>query len=272
MPEPEHQTTRRRRANRGRVFGSMRILCAVFFVLALALAPAGAQASPPEIFTSLEAPPTPEEVRQAFARGVRTFEMDFDKPGATEAIAEVRKLGGRAVAYHVGGGGGRAWGSVKAGEFVRKYNTPEEFTALTADVARLVAMGASLIHFDNTHRMSGKRLEAIVDAIQAGGAGFVAKNNPSKWRLVMKRRPDLRPAYAVIEEAMTDEDLTQEAYELHERGVPVYIVGFRKVIDKGAEGVTDDYAKEYAVNNPWATVLLMDDEQAYDSRTGVFVH
>lgn len=252
--------------------GSLHLLSALLIFAGLVLAPSDARAGPPDIFTSLEAPPTPREVRDAFARGVRTFEMDFDKPGAAEAMAEVRKLGGRAVAYHVGGGGGRAWGSVKAGEFVRKYDTPEEFEALTGDVKRLVAMGAALIHFDNTHRMSGKRLEAIVDAIRAGGAGFVAKNNPSKWRLVMKRRPDLVPAYAVIEEAMSDEDLTQEAYELHERGVPVYIVGFRRVIDKGAQGVTDAYAKEYADNNPWATVLVMDDEQAYDSRTGVFVH
>jgi len=98
--------------------------------------------------------------------------MDFDKPGVAEAIAEVRKRPDRTTPDHVCGGGARARASVKAGEFVRKYEIPAQFADPTADVERLVAMGASLIHFDNTHRMSGKRLEAIVDAIRAGERGL----------------------------------------------------------------------------------------------------
>jgi hypothetical protein len=222
------------------------------------------------LFTSLEAPPTPDEVAAALASGVATFEMDLDSPGAADAVKAVKAGGGRVTAYHVGGGGGRAWGSVKAGEFVRYYDKPEEFLSLTEDVRRLVVLGADLIHFDNTHRMSGKRLEAVADAIKAGGAGFVAKNNPGKWRLVMQRRPDLTPAYAVIEDAMFDADTTQAAYDLYDKGVDVLIVGFRKALDKNAQAVADDYAAAYKAVNPWATVLLMDDEARYDSRTGRF--
>ena len=80
----------------------------------------------------------------------------------------------------------------------------------------------------------------------------------------MKRRPDLKPAYAVIENAMHDGDETQEAYHLHEKGVPVFIVGFRKPMD--GEPVTDEYAAEYRKANPWAKVLLMDDESSYEGR------
>lgn len=239
-------------------------------VLVGVIAPLFAGEQPQQIFTSLEAPPTPEEVKVALAGGVRTFEIDLDAPGAAAAVAEIKAGGGRVTAYHIGGGGGRAWGSVKAGEFVRYYDEPKAFLLLTADVRRLVTLGADLVHFDNTHRMSGKRLEAVADAIRAGGAGFVAKNNPEKWRLVMKRRADLVPAYAVVEDAMFDAEATQAAYDLHEKGVAVYIVGFRKALDKGGQSVSDDYAAAYKAANPWATVLLMDDEARFDSRTGRF--
>ena len=209
-------------------------------------------------------------MRTALAEGVRTFELDLDSPGADEAVKAIKTGGGKVTAYYIGGGGGRAWGSVKAGEFVRYYREPKEFLALTEDVRRLVGLGADLVHFDNTHRMSGKRLEAIADAIRAGGAGFVAKNNPDKWRLVMERRRDLVPAYAIVEDAMFDRDETQAAYELNAKGVPVLIIGFRKTIDKGGQAVSDEYAVAYKAANPWATVLLMDEEARFDSRTGRF--
>ncbi len=224
-----------------------------------------------DLFTSLETPPTAAEVQAAFAAGVRIFDMDLDNPGAPEAVREIRKLGGRVSAYHIGGGGGRAWGSVKAGEWVRKYDSPRDFLALTQDVRRLVAQGADYIHFDNTHRFSGRRLESVADAIVAGGAGFVAKNNPSKWALTMKRRADLKPAFALIEDALFDADETQQAYSLHARGVPVYVVGFRTPIEAGTPGVNDAYAQAFADNNPWARLLVIADERAFDSRTGTWV-
>ena len=227
-------------------------------------------AAPPEIFTSLEAPPSPAEVAALLARGIRTFEMDLDKPGAREAVDAIHAGGGKVGGYHIGGGGGRAWGSVRAGEFVRYYREPKEFLALTADVRRLVGLGADVIHFDNTHRMSGRRLGSIAAAITAGGAGFVAKNNPDKWRLVMKRRADLVPAYAIVEDALFDADETQAAFELALKGVAVYIVGFRKPLEAGAYPVTDAYAAEYKRVNPWCTVILMDDEHAFDSRMARF--
>lgn len=227
--------------------------------------------APADIFTSFEAPPTPAEVVDAIRSGIRIFEMDFEKPGAAEAIAAVRQAGGKVTAYHIGGGGGRAWGGVRTGEWVRRYDTPRDFQALTADVKQLVAEGADAIHFDNTHRFSGRRLEAIADAIVAGGAGFVAKNNPEKWNLAMKRRPDLRPVYAIVEDAMFDAEATQAAYDLAARGVPVYIVGFRQPIDPKGATVSDDYATAYRVANPWAKVLLMDDERQWDSRLGRFI-
>lgn len=245
---------------------ALTLLVGTSFVGALIAAAAAAG----ELFTSLEAPPTPEEVRTAVAAGVRTFELDFDTAGAAQSVTAIKAAGGRVTAYHVGGGGGRAWGSVKEGEFVRKYDEPAAFAALTADVRRLVALGADAVHFDNTHRMSGKRLEAVAEAIRAGGAGFVAKNNAGKWRLVMKRRPDLVPAYAIVEDAMFDADETQASYDISAKGVRVYIVGFKKTIDARGQAVTDDYAAAYKAANPWATVLLMDDERSYDSRTGRF--
>lgn len=237
-------------------------------MLAGVLAAGGARA---EIFSSLEGPPTSEDIAKARAAGIEIFEFDLDADGAAAAVAAVKRAKGRVTAYHIGGGGGRAWGSVKAGEWVRRYDTPRDFLALTEDVKRLVKLGADYIHFDNTHRFSGRRLEAIADAIVAGGAGFVAKNNASKWNLVMKRRADLRPVYAVIEDAMFDADETQHAANLSGRGVPVYIVGFKKPIDATKYAVTEAYAREYAGNNPWARVLVMDDERVYDSRTGGFV-
>ena len=125
---------------------ALTLLVGTSFVGALIAAAAAAG----ELFTSLEAPPTPEEVRAALAAGVRTFELDFDTPGASEAVAAIKTGGGRVTAYHVGGGGGRAWGSVKSGEFVRRYDEPKSFLALTADVRRLVELGADAVHFDNT--------------------------------------------------------------------------------------------------------------------------
>ena len=249
---------------------SLRRLAVAVVLLAGSWAALGTAAAT-DLFTSLETPPSVADIAKALSDGVRTFDFDLDAAGAEAAVAAVKAAGARITAYHVGGGGGRAWGSVKAGEWVRRYDSPRDFLALTAEVKRLVSLGADAIHFDNTHRMSGRRLESIADAIVAGGAGFVAKNNADKWRLVMRRRPDLKPAYAVIEDAMFDADETQAAADLHAKGVVVYIVGFRKTIDDKGQPVTEAYAKAYAANNPWARLLLMDDERAYDSRTGVWV-
>ena len=207
----------------------------------------------------------------ALARGVTIFDFDLEKPGAAEAVVAIKKAGAKITAYHIGGGGGRAWGSVRTEEWVRRYDSPRDFLALTENVKYLVSLGADYIHFDNTHRFSGVRLASIADAIIAGGAGFIAKNNPDRWNLVMKRRVDLVPAYAVIEDAMFDADETQAAAELYKRGVAVYFVGFRKPIDPKVPAMTDDYARAFATNNPWATILIMDDERAWDSRTGVWV-
>lgn len=241
-------------------------LAGVVIAAALFLVPARA-----DIFSSLEGPPTAADIATARAAGIEIFEFDLDAPGAVEAARLVKAAGGRVTAYHIGGGGGRAWGSVRTGEWVRRYDSPRDFLALTEDVRRLVGLGADYIHFDNTHRFSGRRLESIADAIVAGGAGFIAKNNASKWNLVMKRRADLKPVYAVVEDAMFDADETQAAADLSGRGIAVYIVGFKIPIEKGKAGVTEDYARAYAKANPWARVLLMEDERAFDSRTGQFV-
>jgi len=216
------------------------------------------------IFTSLEQPPSVDEAKAAMRNGVRIFDFDLNQGDTAKTVSEIKRNGGKITAYHVGGGGGRAWGGKAEGEEVRKYDKPEDFEALKADVQDLVKKGADYIHFDNTHRLSGRRLEQIAATIKEAGAGYVAKNNPEKWNLVMKRRPDLKPAYAVIENAMHDGDETQEAYHLHEKGVPVFIVGFRKPMD--GEPVTDEYAAEYRKANPWAKVLLMDDESSYEGR------
>jgi hypothetical protein len=225
----------------------------------------GTAVDAPEIFTSLEAPPTADEARKAIAAGVKHFDVDI-RTADPASIAEIKKAGGKITAYHVGGGGGRDWKGLSPDEEVNKFDTPETLGKLTADTKALVAKGADYIHFDNTHRMSGKRLEQVADAIVAGGAGFVAKNNPSKWNLMMRRRPDLKPAYAVIEAAMHDADETQAAADLAHRGIPVYVIGFKKTL-KGDGEVDADYAADYQAKNPWAHVILMEDEKAYEGRT-----
>lgn len=253
-----------------RVVAQVILFCFVIAGVALGLGAGVATAAPPEIFTSLETPPTVEQVESALARGVTFFDFDLDKPGAAEAIVAIKKGGAKITAYHIGGGGGRAWGSVKTDEWVRRYDSPRDFLALTQDVKYLVSLGADYVHFDNTHRFSGRRLESIAGAIIAGGAGFIAKNNPDRWNLVMKRRADLVPAYALIEDAMFDANETQAAAELFKRGVAVYFVGFRKPIDPKVPAMTDDYAQAFATNNPWCSILVMDDERAWDSRSGVW--
>ena len=93
------------------VFASIALLCLVLGV-------SFAAAAPPEIFTSLEAPTTLEDVEKALARGITIFDFDLDKPGAAEAIVAIKKGGGKITAYHIGGGGGRAWDS-RTGVWVR---------------------------------------------------------------------------------------------------------------------------------------------------------
>lgn len=240
-------------------------------VLLLGIILAALPALARDIFFSLEAPPTAAEVAQAVSAGVRIFDFDIEQPGADEAITAIKQAGGRITAYHVGGGGGRAWGSVKAGEQVRKYMEPEDLQALTEDVKRLVARGADAIHFDNTHRMSGKRLEAIADAIVAGGAGFVAKNNPDKWRLVMKRRADLVPVYAVMEDLLRDPDDTEAAERLHGNGIAIYAIAFRSPVKADSALIEEAEARSWQRAHSWAQLLFIDDERAFDSRGGKWI-
>lgn len=220
-----------------------------------------------DIFTSLEKPPSLDEAKAAMAKGIKRFDFDLDHPEAAAAAKAIKAAGGKITAYHVGGGGGREWKGLSQNESVNKFDTPEALAKLTDDVKSLVARGADSIHFDNTHRMSGKKLEQIADAIKAGGAGFVAKNNADKWNLVMRRRPDLKPDYAVIEAAMHDADETQAAADLAHRGVETYIIGFKKPLNPSTPAVSADYAKLYQERNPWAHVLLMENEEAYEGRT-----
>ena len=220
---------------------------AILLILASLAGPHIARAAPPELFTSLETPPTLDDVVAALARGVTIFDFDLEKPGAAEAVVAIKKAGAKIAAYHIGGGGGRAWGSVRTQEWVRRYDSPRDFLSLTQDVKFLVSLGADYIHFDNTHRFSGRRLESIADAIVAGGAGFVAKNNPDRWNLVMQRRADLKPAYAIMEDVMADTDDTQAAADLHKLGIAVYIVGFRKPIDASANGLNVPFAMGHQV-------------------------
>lgn len=220
------------------------------------------------IFTSLELPPTENEIAAAMRDGVGVFEFDLDQPSGIAASQFIKKQGGSVSAYHVGGGGGRAWGSVKAGEFVRNYRERPELDQLTLDVKRLVALGADAIHFDNTHRMSGRTLGKVTRAIVAGGAKLVLKNNPEKWNLVLKRFPEYLAhyAYAAVEGAIGDKWDTEQSAKLASRGIPVFIVAFQSGFDKGSKKVTPAVATAYVKRHPWATVILMQNEAAYDSR------
>lgn len=224
-----------------------------------------------EIFTSLEEPPSPDEVRAAIKAGQRHFDFDLTQPGGEEAARIIKQLGGTITAYHVGGGGGNLWGGKSQGEQVRRFNKPEELQQLTEDVRSLVEKGADSIHFDNTHRFSFRTLTKIFEAVKAGGAELVAKNNPSGWLKVMKSRPDLVPSYAVLEDIIRDPDETEAAREMSERGVPVYVIGFKKPLERGTPEMTEEEAAAYQKANPWARVLLMEDEKHYDGRTGRFL-
>ena len=228
---------------------------------------------------SLEKPPTVAEVSVALGAGVRLFDFDLEQAGARAAVAAIKQaslqasqpVGGSISAYHIGGGGGRAWGSVKAGEFVRIYRKQPALDQLTLDVRRLVTMGADNIHFDNTHRMSGRTLGKVTRAIVAGGARLVCKNNPEKWNLVLKRNPSYihHYAYAAIEGAIGDRWETQQSAKLAKQGLPVYIIAFQKGFDKGSRTVTPSRARAFVARNPWAKVILMADEAAYDTRTAL---
>ena len=223
------------------------------------------------IFTSLEQPPTPDEVRAAHDAGVRIFDFDLEQDGADEAVSAIKELGGSISAYHIGGGGGRAWGSVKAGEFVRIYREQPALEQLTRDVQRLVARGADNIHFDNTHRMSGRTLEKVTLAIAAGGARLVLKNNPEKWNLVLKRHPEYMEhyAYAAVEGVIGDRWETKQSAKLAAQGLPVYVIAFEKGFDKGSHRISPEKAQKFIAKNPWAMVILMPDEAAYDSRNAM---
>ena len=224
-----------------------------------------------QIFTSLEQPPSPEEVRTAHEAGISIFDFDLEQDGAIEAVAAIKDIGGTISAYHIGGGGGRAWGSVKAGEYVRIYREQPALEQLTADVMRLVAMGADNIHFDNTHRMSGRTLEKVTLAIAAGGARLVLKNNPEKWNLVLKRHPEYMEyyAYAAVEGVIGDRWETKQSAKLAAQGLPVYVIAFEKGFDKGSHRTTPEKAQKFIAKNPWGMVILMPDEAAYDSRNAI---
>ena len=226
----------------------------------------------PNIFTSLEHPPTNEEVRSAIAEGVTIFDFDLDQDGGVQAAKIVNRLGGHVTAYHVGGGGGRAWGSVAAGEQVRGYRNDDELAQLSSDVERLVRMGANSIHFDNTHRMSGRTLSKVSAAVVAGGARLVLKNNPEKWNLLIKREPETlrHVSYAVIEGAISDKWETEQAKRLSAAGLAVYVIAFVKGFDKGSQSVTPERAIDFVEKNSWARVILMKNEAAYDSRDAQF--
>lgn len=70
---------------------------------------------------------------------------------------------------------------------------------------------------------------------------------------------------------MFDADETQAAADLHVLGVAVYVVAFKVTIDGKGQPATEADASAYAAANPWAKVLLMEDERAFDSRTGAWL-
>lgn len=219
------------------------------------------------ILTSLDAPPTPQEVRGANAS---VLDIDVTKPGAKLAIREAKQNGMKVAAYHEGAGGGPSWR-----EPTRDITKPEELAKLQADAKELAKSGADYLHVDNLSELTPDQLAKVARSVKDAGLTMIGKNNPQGWLDVIQKNPDLKPPYVVIEHGMKDKATIEAARKLSDAGVPVHFVEFGDPgIDMATKQprkdptATPDEAKAFAQANPWAAgVTHMKSQDSYNGRS-----
>jgi hypothetical protein len=217
------------------------------------------------LITSLDDAPTPDEIAKS---GAGIVDFDLSVPGAKEAVAAAKKAGAKVSAYHEGAGGGASWGEAN-----RDLTKPAELKKLAADAKKLAAQGADYLHVDNLHDLKPDQLAAVAKAVKESGPTMIAKNNPAAWVEIVKKNPDLKPPYAVIEHGMKDKAQVAAAKQLADMGVPVHFIEFG---DPGTDKSTRQKRKDptstheeadaFVKANPWAQVTHMKTQDAYNGR------
>lgn len=220
------------------------------------------------LLTSLENAPSPNEIASS---GAKFVDIDLNSRGSVAAVAAAKQAGAKVAAYHEGAGGGSSWG-----EGNRDMTSAKELAKLGKDAVAAQAKGADYLHVDNLDKMDAAGLAKVAKTVQdatGGKVSIIAKNNLPAWVEAIKSNPDLKPPYAVAEHAIKDAATVAAAQQLHEMGVPVHFVEFA---DPGKDKLTGkprtdptstpEELQSFVKANPWAEVVHMKSQDAYDGR------
>lgn len=126
-------------------------------------------------WSSLERPPTKEEIDNSMKNGIKYFDFDTSQPGGKEAADYVNSKKGEVITYN-NGPGNPSW------------NEPYRPPAQVLEEAK--AASGKYIHLDNFDKYSNSEKTRIIDDMKSIGKVVIPKNAPEFWAKYLEQNPD----------------------------------------------------------------------------------
>lgn len=126
-------------------------------------------------WSSLERPPTKEEVDSSMSKGVKHFDFDHTQPGGQEIAKYIQEKSGSVISYNAGPGNA-------------SWNEP--YRPMQQVVSEAIASPGKYIHLDNLDQYNDADKIKVINQIKENGKIVIPKNAPEFWAKYLTDNPD----------------------------------------------------------------------------------